>query len=43
MKIFAFKELLVGTTLHSSMVSDITNPKMYINPVNTQSMLRVVV
>jgi len=45
-KIFAFKEKdynkrLVGTTRHSK-VSDISNPKIYINPTpeNTQSMLR---
>jgi len=32
----------VGTTEHSSRVSDISNPKMCINPApgNTQSMLR---
>jgi len=46
-KIFAFKEKdynnqLVGTTRHSSRVSDISNPKMYINPApgKTHSMLR---
>jgi len=46
-KIFALKEKdynkrLVGTTQHSSRVSDITNPKMYLNstPGNKQSMLR---
>jgi len=46
-KIFAFKEKdynkrQVGTTEHSSRVSDISNPKMCINPApgNTQSMLR---
>jgi len=33
---------MAGMDYHSSRVSDITNPKMYINPAlgNTQSMLR---
>jgi len=47
-KIFAFKEKdynsrLVGTIRHSSLVGDVTNPKMYIispAPRNMQSMLR---
>jgi len=36
-----YNKRLVGTTRHSSRVSDITNPKIHINPSigNTQSML----
>jgi len=45
-KIFPFKEndykkWLVGTTQHSSRVSEITNPKMYLNPAPSSMLIRV--